>query len=61
MFQVGGDGAGVDDGIIAFAVAEGAGDAESEARGFEGEGEFGEFSTTLGGKFAGADAVIVRR
>jgi hypothetical protein len=43
--------AGVEDYVVAFAVAEGAGDAEAEVGGFEGEGEFGEFSATLGGEF----------
>src|ERR1700722_7261886 len=44
--------AGVDDEVVAFAVAIGAGDAEAEVRGFEDEGEFGEFSAALGGEFA---------
>ena len=44
--------AGVEDGVVALAVAEGAGDAEAEAGGFEDEGEFGEFSAALGGELA---------
>ena len=43
---------GVDDEIVAFAVAVGFGDGEAEGGGFEGEGEFGEFSAALGGEFA---------
>ena len=43
--------AGVEDYIVAFAVSVGAGDAEAEVGGFEGEGEFGEFSAALGGEF----------
>src|ERR1035437_3876623 len=44
--------AGVEDDVVAFAVAVGAGDAETEVRGFEDESEFGEFSAALGGEFA---------
>jgi hypothetical protein len=44
--------ASVDDGVVAFAVAEGLGNSESEAGGFEGEGEFGELPATLGSEFA---------
>jgi hypothetical protein len=44
--------AGVDNEVVAFAVAVRAGDAEAEIRGFEDEGEFGEFSAALGGEFA---------
>ena len=44
--------AGVDDEVVAFAVAVGTGDAETEVRGFEDESEFGEFSAALGGEFA---------
>ncbi len=55
------EGACIDDGVVAFAVAEGAGDAESEAGGFESEGEFGKFSTALGCEFAGAGGRRVRR
>jgi len=44
-------GAGIEDDVVTFAVAVGLGDAEAEAGGFEGEGEFGEFSATLGGEF----------
>ncbi len=49
--------ASVDDGVVAFAVTEGLGDSESEAGGFESEGEFGELSATLGGEFALAGGV----
>ena len=38
----------VENEVVAFAVAPGTGDAEAEAGGFEGEGEFREFSTALG-------------
>jgi len=58
---VGGEVAGVDDGIVAFAVAEGPGDSEAEAGGFEGEGEFGEFSAALGVELALAGRVRARR
>jgi hypothetical protein len=44
--------AGVEDEVVAFAVAVGLGDGEAEAGGFESEGEFGEFSAALGGEFA---------
>ena len=44
--------AGIDDGVVAFAVAEGLGDAQAAAGGFVGEGEFGEFSAALGVDFA---------
>jgi hypothetical protein len=44
--------AGVEDDVVAFAVAVGAGDAETEVRGFEDESEFGEFSAALGVEFA---------
>jgi hypothetical protein len=53
--------AGVEDDIVAFTVAEGLGDAESEAGGFQGEGEFGKFSATLGGEFAMTGRLGVRR
>jgi hypothetical protein len=43
--------AGVEDDVVAFAVAEGASYAEAEAGGFEDEGEFGEFSAALGVEF----------
>jgi hypothetical protein len=43
--------AGIEDDVVTFAVAVGLGDAETEAGGLEGEGEFGEFSATLGGEF----------
>ena len=49
---VGGQFTGVDDGVVAFAVAERAGDSEAEAGGFEGEGEFGKLSATLGVELA---------
>jgi hypothetical protein len=39
---------GVDDEIIAFAVAVGLGDGEAKSGGLVGEGEFGEFSAALG-------------
>jgi len=42
---------GVDDEVVAFAVAVGFGDSEAEAGGFEDECQFGEFSATLGGGF----------
>jgi hypothetical protein len=42
----------VDDGVVTFAVSVGLGDAEAEGGGFEGEGEFGEFSAALGVEFA---------
>jgi hypothetical protein len=38
--------------IVAFAVAEGFGDAEAVAGGGEGEGEFGDLATAFGGEFA---------
>jgi hypothetical protein len=44
--------AGVEDDVVAFAVAAGAGDAETEVRGFEDESEFGEFSAAFSGEFA---------
>ena len=44
--------AGVEDYVVAFAVAVGTGHAEAEAGGFEDEGEFGEFSAALGVAFA---------
>lgn len=43
---------GVEDDVVAFAVAEGLGDAEAVAGGGEGEGEFGDFSAAFGGEFA---------
>ena len=46
------DFAGVDDDVIAFAVAEGTGDTEAEVGSLEGEGQFGELSATLGVEFA---------
>ena len=49
-----GEFAGVDDHVVAFAVSEGLGDGELERGGFEGEGEFGELSATLGDEFAEA-------
>ncbi len=42
----------VEDEVVAFAVAVGAGDAEAVAGGGESEGEFGNLSATLGGVFA---------
>ena len=53
--------AGIDDGVVAFAVAEGPGDSEAEAGGFEGEGEFGKLSATLGVEFTLAGRVGARR
>jgi len=43
---------GVEDDVVAFAVAEGFGDAEAVAGGGEGEGEFGDLATAFGGEFA---------
>ncbi len=43
---------GVEDDVVAFAVAEGFGDAEAVAGGGEGEGEFGDLSAAFGGEFA---------
>ena len=45
-------GVGVEDEVVAFAVSPGTGDAEAEAGGLEGEGEFGKFSAAFGGEFA---------
>jgi len=42
---------GVEDDVVAFAVAEGFGDAEAVAGGGEGEGEFGDLSAAFGGEF----------
>jgi len=42
----------VEDDVVAFAVAVGAGDAEAVACGGKGEGEFGNFSAAFGGEFA---------
>ena len=42
----------IDDEVVAVAFAVGFGDGESEGGGFEGEGEFGEFSAAFGGEFA---------
>jgi hypothetical protein len=57
----------VNDGVVALTVAEGPGDAEAELRGFEGEGEFGEFSAAFSGEFAlaggeerGRDVALLR-
>ena len=49
---VGEEVAGIEDYVVAFAVAVGAGGAEAEVGGFEDEGEFGEFSAALGVDFA---------
>jgi hypothetical protein len=46
-----GDVAGVEDEVVAFAVAVGFGDAEAEAGGDEEEDEFGELAATLGVAF----------
>lgn len=43
---------GVEDDVVAFAIAEGLGDAEAVAGGGEGEGELGDFSAAFGGEFA---------
>lgn len=43
--------AGVEDEVVAFAVAVGFGYAEAEAGGFESECKFGELSAALGGEF----------
>jgi len=43
---------GVEDDVVAFAVAEGFGDAEAVAGGGEGEGEFGNLAAAFGGEFA---------
>jgi hypothetical protein len=48
---VGAECTGIDDHVVAFAVAMGLGDAESTADRFEGESEFGELSAALGGEF----------
>lgn len=53
--------AGVDDDVVAFAVAEGFGDAEAEGGRFEGEGELAELSTTFGIEFALAGRIGARR
>ena len=42
----------VEDDVVAFAVAEGFGDAEAVAGGGEGEGEFGDLAAAFGGEFA---------
>jgi hypothetical protein len=44
--------AGVDNDVVAFAVAVGLADSEAEFVGLEGEGDFGEFSKALGGEFS---------
>ena len=43
---------GIEDDVVAFAVAVGTGDAKAVTGGGEGEGEFGNLSATLGGEFA---------
>ena len=43
---------GVEDDVVAFAVAEGFGDAEAVAGGGEGEGEFRDLAAAFGGEFA---------
>jgi len=48
----GGQVGGVEDDVVAFAVAEGFGDAEAVAGGGEGEGEFGDLAAAFGGEFA---------
>jgi hypothetical protein len=50
---------GVEDEVVAFAVAVGLGDAEAHGGGFVGEGEFGEFAAALGGEFALAGSFVV--
>jgi hypothetical protein len=46
------DFASVDDDVVTFALAVRTGDTEAEVDGFEGEGQFGEFSAALGVEFA---------
>jgi len=58
--------AGVEDEVVAFAVAVGLADGEAHAGGDELEDEFGEFSATLGGAFTaeridGRDMAQARR
>jgi hypothetical protein len=48
---------GVEDDVVAFAVAEGLGDAEAVAGGGEGKGEFGDFSAAFGGESSRANGV----
>ena len=47
-----GEFAGVEDHVVAFAVAVGAGDTEAAVSSLQDELEFGEFSATLGVEFA---------
>jgi hypothetical protein len=61
LLAVGGEVAGVDDGVVSFAVAEGPGDSEAKASGFEGEREFGELSATLGVELTLSGRVRARR
>ena len=53
--------AGVEDDVVAFTVAERLGDTETEAGGFEGEGQFGKFSAAFGGELAMAGRLRARR
>jgi hypothetical protein len=48
--------AGIEDYVVAFAVAVGAGDTEAAVGGFENELKFCEFSSALGVDFADASA-----
>jgi hypothetical protein len=52
VLAVRGEFAGVEDHVVAFAVAVGAGDTETAAGGLQDELEFGELSETLGVEFA---------
>jgi hypothetical protein len=52
VLAVRGEFAGVEDHVIAFAVAVGAGDTETAAAGLQDELEFGELSETLSVEFA---------
>jgi hypothetical protein len=52
VLAVRGEFAGVEDHVIAFAVAVGAGDTETAAGGLQDELELGELSETLGVEFA---------
>jgi hypothetical protein len=52
VLGVRGEFAGVEDHVVAFAVAVGAGDTETAAGGLQDELEFGELSETLGVEFA---------
>ena len=47
-----GDVGGIEDQVVAFAIAVGAGDSEVAAGGGQGEDQFGDFSGPFGGFFA---------